>query len=199
MRSILHRNLAAKLSFGLVVCLLGITAFSTKSAHAAGHGRTFVYGATIIDSCVDVEIANLNNGKFVSAELNYTGNNYAMLRARANAVGPWERFYECRDESTGWEVFQSQANGLYVAAEVNYTGGNYAMLRARTPGSSIGPWEQFYTPGWGSITNDHVIISEANSLYTAAELTYTGSNYAMLRARSTAVGSWEQWIYHYGL
>jgi len=32
------------------------------------------------------------NGKYVSAELGYSGDGYATLRARADVVGPWEQF-----------------------------------------------------------------------------------------------------------
>jgi hypothetical protein len=40
--------------------------------------------------------------------------------------------------------------------------------------------------------------SIANGLYVSAELGYTGSNYGMLRARASTVGSWEKFSqYHY--
>jgi hypothetical protein len=84
------------------------------------------------------------NKNYVSAELGYTGGNYAMLRARASVVGPWEQYnFNCFKNSSGNVqcTIQSQANKNYVSAELGYTGGNYAMLRARA--SAIGPWEQF--------------------------------------------------------
>ncbi|MBA2729130.1 MAG: hypothetical protein H0U48_00005 [Euzebyaceae bacterium] len=37
-------------------------------------------------------ILALGNGRYVSAELDYTGNGYGMLRARATGIGGWERF-----------------------------------------------------------------------------------------------------------
>lgn len=43
--------------------------------------------------CYDHDsILSAANGRWVSAELGYTGGNYAMLRARATAVGPWEQY-----------------------------------------------------------------------------------------------------------
>jgi hypothetical protein len=40
-----------------------------------------------------VEIQAQTNLNYVSAELGYTGANYAMLRARAATAGPWEKYY----------------------------------------------------------------------------------------------------------
>jgi hypothetical protein len=45
-------------------------------------------------ACYDGDsILSAANGRWVSAELGYTGGNYAMLRARATAIGPWEQYY----------------------------------------------------------------------------------------------------------
>jgi hypothetical protein len=71
------------------------------------------------------------NGRYVSAEMAYTGDNSAMLRARATAIGPWERY-----------ALFSKANLRFVSTELGYTGGSYAMLRARA--TAIGPSEQFF-------------------------------------------------------
>jgi len=81
---------------------------------------------------------------WVSAELGYTGDNYAMLRARATSIGPWEEFYTTHGPCLGlcMTTIRSGANNLYVSAELGYTGDNYGMLRART--ASAGPWENFY-------------------------------------------------------
>ncbi len=88
-------------------------------------------------SCYDQQsIESAQNLDWVSAELGYTGANYAMLRARATAIGPWEKFtLFCHLLPFGpqfaYLVIQSQANASYVSAELGYTGGSYAMLRAR--------------------------------------------------------------------
>jgi hypothetical protein len=86
----------------------------------------------------------------VSAEFGYTGGSYAMLRARAGTVGPWEKFtLTCHVFPIGgggqvsFLVIQSQVNGNYVSAELGYTGADYAMLRARA--TSITNTEYYVT------------------------------------------------------
>ena len=65
------------------------------------------------------------------------------------------------------------------------------MLRAR---ATVGDgWEQFFTsaePG-GRAT---YFYAYGNGRYVSAELGYDGDRYGMLRARATAVSSWE-WFY----
>jgi hypothetical protein len=147
--------------------------------------------------CSDpVMIRSAANNLYVSAELGYTGASYAMLRARAAAVGPWEQWYVCRDEANENTFMQSDATDLVVSAELGYTGANYGMLRARA--SDVGPWETFYTPsdpGSPGPTTTY-FYSAANDSYVSAELGYTGASYAMLRARATAFGPWEtfSWV-----
>ena len=133
-------------------------------------------------------LRSVANGNFVSAEMGYTGSNYAMLRARAAVQGPWEQYTAYHISTNGDEIaIKNNNNGKFVSAELGYTGSNYAMLRARA--SSIGPWEKYLlvenTDGTISL------FSEANDLYVSAELGYTGSNYAMLRARAGSIGPWE--------
>jgi hypothetical protein len=143
--------------------------------------------AESIYSCGETSFQSVVNGRYVSAELGYTGGNYGMLRARATSIGPWEKFEVCGYTRDGYnidyETIRSVANGRYVSAELGYTGGNYGMLRARA--TSIGPWEEFFT---GMVD----IQSISNGLYVSAELGYTGGNYGMLRARATSVGPWEE-------
>jgi hypothetical protein len=137
--------------------------------------------------CVDTSL-NAANGRFVSAELNYPGGRNGMLRARATAVGPWERFTIC-NQGPFWTIF-STANNRYVSAELGYSGGDNGMLRARA--TAIGPWEHFTflgACGGGCV----IIRSQANDRLVSAELGYSGGDNGMLRARSTAVGPWEQY------
>lgn len=95
--------------------------------------------AVAATDCSLIAFQSTANSRYVSAELGYTGGNYAMLRARATSIGPWEKFdINCFVATC---TIKSLANGLYVSAELDYTGGNYAMLRARA--SSPGPWETF--------------------------------------------------------
>ena len=82
----------------------------------------------------NLAIRSKRNGKWVSAELGYSGGRYAMLRARADSIGPWETF-------NGFSGLRNTKNGKYVSAELGYGGGLYGMLRARA--SSYGPWERF--------------------------------------------------------
>jgi hypothetical protein len=87
-------------------------------------------------------IQSLANNQYVSAELNYSGGDYGMLRARASTASGWERFLLVGDcaSSSGCAI-QSLANNQYVSAELNYSGGDYGMLRARS--STASGWEWF--------------------------------------------------------
>ncbi len=40
-----------------------------------------------------VSLRSRHNDKYVSAEINYTGANYGMLRGRCESQGGWETFY----------------------------------------------------------------------------------------------------------
>ncbi|MER5730754.1 RICIN domain-containing protein [Streptomyces sp. NPDC002138] len=127
------------------------------------------------------------NGKYVSAELGYTGDQNAMLRARAGGVGPWEQFALCRNNKNGLYSIRSAANGNYVTAELGYTGGQYGELRARS--GAIGAWEQFTIERSGS---GYTIRSAANGQYVSAEVGYGGDQSGMLRARSDGAGVGER-------
>ena len=81
------------------------------------------------------------NGRWVSAEVSYTGSYTGMLRARATSVGPWEKFKIFRINGMGAYYFKSTANNRYVSAEYGYTGVDHAMLRARA--TTVGTWEHF--------------------------------------------------------
>lgn len=90
-------------------------------------------------------IKNLSNGRYVSAELGYTGVDYGMLRARATSVGPWEKFViENWGPNPSMYTIRSLANGRYVSTELGYGGSRNNMLRARA--TSIGNWEKYLIP-----------------------------------------------------
>ncbi|MBV6703485.1 hypothetical protein KV557_41535 [Kitasatospora aureofaciens] len=108
------------------------------------------YLNTVLGSAAPDEIAcvtevtplrSQSNGRFVSAELGYGGDNYAELRARADVEAGFEQFNLCRDNRNSLYSIRSSANGKYVSAEFAYGGDNYAELRARA--DVIGGWEQF--------------------------------------------------------
>jgi hypothetical protein len=78
-----------------------------------------------------------------------------------------------------------------VSAEVSWSGDNYGLLRERDAVSPGGPWEQFdiiciQAP------DVYAIWSRANRRYVSAEVSWSGDNYGLLRARATTVGPWEQ-------
>lgn len=138
-------------------------------------------------------IESLYSGYTVSAELGaapYTGAYAGLLRARATAVGPWERFSMV---CTGSGQFAIKAyNGRYVSAELGYSTSDwrYGMLRARA--TAIGPWEKFTYDG-SDWTYPGYLKSVGNGRYVSSEFGYSGSDwrFGMLRARSTARGAWE--------
>jgi len=124
---------------------------------------------------------------YVSAELGWTGDSYARLRARtiANSTGSWERFELICVEGPDVYAIRSVANGRYVSAELGWSGNSYGLLRARA--TRVGAWERFRIPPTAGTT----IQSTANGRYVSAEVGWTGSSYGSLRARATATGPWE--------
>jgi hypothetical protein len=136
-------------------------------------------------------IQSAYNGLYVSAELGYPGNLYAMLRARSTSVGPWESWIICWFPKTETVSIFSNANKLWTTAELGYTGNQYAMLRARS--TTVGPWERYRL--YSFTMGQYGIESTANKLAVAAEFGYAGNEYGMLRARASEFGPWE----HFGI
>lgn len=97
--------------------------------------------------CREGGLTSLATNKLVTAELNYSGYKWGMLRARTPKarVGKWEKFRICtyRDEQGEflYQTLYSVAAQHYVSAEYDYPGADRAMLRARS--SKVGPWEKF--------------------------------------------------------
>lgn len=152
----------------------------------------------IVDCFGNVTLWSDQNHHFVSTELGDAGNDYQMLRARATAVGAWERYGICRDENTNTTSIWSTANGLFVSAELGFPGAQQDMLRARTPGSALGSWEVWYSSAdpsqCGSTSGTTTYLANGgNFLYVAEEDGYPGIENGMLRARTpgNALGSWE--------
>ncbi|MEU9455036.1 hypothetical protein, partial [Streptomyces sp. NPDC048277] len=154
----------------------------TRSAEAADDNNGFVCDTA------NTPIRSVANGDYVTAQIDYTGDQYGMLRAgHATAVGPWEQFNLCRNDTTNTYAIRSVANGEYVTAQIDYTGDQYGMLRARTA-AAPGPWEQFTFEPTG---NGYAIRALANGEYVTAQIDYTGDQYGMLRARTAAApGPW---------
>lgn len=112
------------------------------SAPIGGWERYKIFGDC--KSTAGCGIIALVNNRYVSAELNYTGSGYGMLRARAgSSTSPsWERFRIEGDCATNCAI-KSTWSGQYVAAELNYTGTGYGMLRAARATAPIGGWERW--------------------------------------------------------
>jgi hypothetical protein len=151
---------------------------------------------TSVRCWTDVSINADANGRWVSAEVSAPGDDKGMLRARATAIGPWEKFSACRDDYSGLTDIASLQNGLAVSAEVSALGDRKGMLRARTPVDQIGPWEWFYTSApperrWTTIRSD----ADVRSLYVSAEIAYPGDHMGMLRARASQAGPWESFLW----
>ncbi|SNQ48911.1 conserved exported hypothetical protein [Frankia canadensis] len=126
---------------------------------------------------------------YVSTEIGGTGDRQNLLRARAGAVGPWEKFNICFYD--GYETIASVANNRYVSAEKNLTGEYYRSLRARA--TEIGPWEKFTISCPGTAApRDCTIFSQATQRYVSVEKSgVSGQNQGVLRARASSVGPWE--------
>jgi hypothetical protein len=145
------------------------------------------------------------NGRYVSVEEQYGGAYRGLLRARADALGPWESFRSQALSPTcsapapsGWLcmgsiALRSNQSGRYVSVELGETGATHAVLRARA--AQIGPWERFdrlYELASGSTGVMFALRSEANGRFVSVELDYSGSFAAVLRARATQIGAWEK-------
>lgn len=175
--------------------LVGLVAGPAAPAHAAsveiGGGLIAeITGpaqseSTAAYKCYDGWLKSRYNGLYVSVEINYTGVDKYMLRARASSPGSWERLEFCWGTGGGNPLnvsIRSLQNGLWVSSEQGYTGARWGMLRARA--SSIGPWEVFYS--------DRGLQSRASWRWVSVEMNYSGSLRYMLRARATSPGPWEQ-------
>jgi hypothetical protein len=155
--------------------------------------------------CADYAI-KAANGKYVSTEMGLGGNDRGMLRARANTIGPWEKYYVCwrNDPGAGNTYALIYSEGGLVSAEFGYgvDDTRYGMLRGRASG--MGPWEKFQidvnSPNRSTIRS----IGDPNNLcYVSTELGYGGDLAGMLRNRpscylgepSHGIGPWERfWL-----
>jgi hypothetical protein len=133
------------------------------------------------------ELRSAANQLYVSAELDYSGPVYGMLRARSSTASAWEHFVLCYDGASGTYSLRSAANGDYVSAEIGYYAGRWAqVLRARA--TSVGSWEQFYLDNYPDY---FTLRSAGNGRYVSA-LVSDQADPGMLSARASSVGAWEQ-------
>ena len=171
--------------------LNAVTCSSTMGCVAVG----YFPAATLVERFVnpvpdhttfDCRLRSVANGKFVSAEIGYTGPTNGVLRARASVPGAWELF-RCVAVGTNQWAIRSVANGRYVSAELGYPGVLTGVLRARA--ISVGAWETF-TFVAGSACSC-VGLAVAAGKFVSAELADPGALSGVLRARAVAVGPWE--------
>jgi hypothetical protein len=129
-------------------------------------------------------IKSLANGRYVTTEVG-TGDHGSRLQARAERIGPWEKFFIC-DHPLGGKSIKSALNQGYVSAEIFYPEPFAGMLRARA--NFPGEWEQFSFV----IGPNTAIYSVINGAFVTAEIFY-GEPYAgLLRARAASARQWEQ-------
>jgi hypothetical protein len=78
------------------------------------------------------------SGYLVTAEYNYSGAGYGVLRGRGQWVDVWETFDVWSED--GKYYLRNVAKGTYVTCRVDYTGASYNMIKGS--GASAGSWEQ---------------------------------------------------------
>ncbi len=164
----------------LAVALTAVGLTVPQAAYAAG--------------CSHVVIQSTWTLYFTSVELGESGFRYAMLRARASKVGPWEKFTACYYESGDYYTFQSEANGKYVV--VQSSNGNTAWMLTATADQATAVSTHFRPINPGSDTPS--LLALRNDNYVSTELGYPPSDadFGMLRARATSIGPWEQlWVH----
>jgi hypothetical protein len=162
-------------------------AWSQLTTGNAGKAITADATAAAITCGGPATLFSFGNSRFVSAELAYGAPHTGELRARATAVGPWEKYDLCFDSSDGTFQLFALGNSRWVSAELGYAAPNTGELRARA--TAVGPWERFFIDDHGSFIT---LTSAANRRLVSAELGFAAPNTGMLRARATAIGPWEQ-------
>jgi hypothetical protein len=141
----------------------------------------------LADTSFTCDIRSRANGKYVATELDDTGLLQSVLRARANTVGPTERYLCLKVGANRWAIM-SLANNKYVSTELAYPGVLHGTLRARS--SRVGAWETYtLTPVPSCLC---YALQSANNNYASAELRYPGATYGILRGRAATPRSWEQ-------
>ncbi|GCD33415.1 hydrolase [Streptomyces chrestomyceticus JCM 4735] len=133
-------------------------------------------------------LKSVANGKYVTAEINDTGNQQGKLRARADKIGSWQRFTLTDNTADGTVSLRSEANDLFVSAEIKDAGDHSGMLRTR--GATVGSWEKFLLVPQPDGT--FALKSKANDKFVSTEVNATDGDYGLLRARSDRAGGWER-------
>lgn len=77
------------------------------------------------------------SGYLVTAEYNFGGTDYGVLRGRGQWVDVWETFDVWSD--SGRYYLRNPSKGAFVTCRVDYKGGAYEMIKGT--GGSAGSWE----------------------------------------------------------
>lgn len=153
---------------------------------------TFVLGIAMVPSaaqavtiepfgCRMTAIKQVDTNRYVTVDINNTGNHWAQLVARATTIGPNELFEVCKvdagDGSSYWTI-RADVNHMYVSADWGYTGADAGLLRARS--AVVGPWEQFTLPSWSQPGSFYAITYPMQWVMDTAP----ANVYGVMRARS---------------
>ncbi|WP_050502939.1 trypsin-like serine protease [Streptomyces monomycini] len=165
---------------------LGTDAAETRTGAVATRvDDVNAWASTVVRRLVLKSVAN---GKYVTAEINETGNQQGKLRARADKIGSWQRFTLTDNTADGTVSLRSEPNDLFVSAEIKDAGNHSGMLRTR--GTTIGSWEKFVLVPQPDGT--FALKSKANDKFVSTEVNGTDGDYGLLRARSVRAGGWER-------
>ena len=160
-------------------------------AEASGLGETSAMPAQECPGIDIVTIYSPANGRYVTTEIHYGGDDYAMVRAARTSVGSdWERFRLIGDCASRC-LIQSLNNRKLVLAQLNYQGYAWGELRGVSENAG-GSWEGFQISG--DCNHGCAIRALGNGRFVSAELGFTGHGYGMLRARAETVSGWERFI-----
>jgi hypothetical protein len=164
----------------------GVQDLDTELAKFAAFERSGQLAPAEPYSCDFITLQSTYNNRYVAAE----NGGDRRLRARATAVGPWERFELCFFRDGTVDLASADSNRL-VSAEVGWAGSDRGTLRARATQS--GPWERYILAYYSS--PEAVALyspSSAAGAYVSAEFGWAGSKWGTLRARAGSAGPWEK-------
>jgi len=175
-----------KFSFAVSIAVLYLVLFPSRAVALSDN----------IGGCY--YIISTANANYVSVDPNA---NPTVLRARVeSSSGLREKFYAVRRSTLGLGpgfTLQSYANYRFARPTHSTDSAISWMVTATTPGypSYITIANLFQTeksPNSSGTVSSSGIYARGNSKWISAEFGYTGSRYAMLRARNTFVGPWER-------
>jgi len=125
------------------------------------------------------------NHRYVTTEVTFPGTAFrGLLRARASAIGSWQRF-RCVAIGTNQWALNSRANHKYVTAEITYPGTLRGLLRASS--NTIGISEEFtFRPVAACAC---FALQAANAKFVTVDPSTSSSTRGLLRAHGTSIGT----------